>query len=252
MNTKQNLNNYNPRPDPHFQNTKNIGNNLFYSIKLHNHFKIDVDVIAMVGNLPLTISSGVKPKGYRDVSIPRPLKKGDIVLVQTENNILLSKIFIEEDGMTDIHFGMNTAHYDISVSSEPGKSPLGTALPMLRIVNTLSKTIKLSTSGVTQHPGNIEIPPGKSMLYRGMYENGIPIGTIFTDVEEILQDFVVRRPVTDLFLGIVAPSHIYPYTGAKIGGDFDYTTSTIDFPLTFNLQYHEGSKIDRTYIPKNW
>lgn len=243
------ISNIRDNSQPHTPSSKII-------VLLHNHFKVEVDVELIYENHvnPLLIARSIKSNEPKNVVINRPLQKGSIVLIKS-GGILLSKIWVKEDGMKEIHFGMNTAHYDISVSSEPAKSPLGTALPRLRIVNTLSKTINLNTFG--DYPrsashGSISIPPGSSVLYFGQYQNGLHIGVRFTDVDGVLDDFVVTRHVTDLFLGVAAPQKIFPYTGAKIGGEFDYTTSTIDFPLTFNIQYHKGSEIDRTYIPKNW
>jgi hypothetical protein len=149
-----------------------------------------------------------------------------------------------------LHCGMVSGHSDIAILADITKSPLGTALPRLRIVNVTPRTINLTTSG-----GNlITIPSGKSLLYWGEYENGIHMGVSFKDVDGILPDYTLTKPITDLFLGIVSDIEIPLYRAAKIGGDFFDDEGIFYHPLREldGFQLHRGAFIDKSYIPRNW
>jgi hypothetical protein len=149
-----------------------------------------------------------------------------------------------------LHCGMNSGHTDIAISGDITKSPLGTALPRLRIVNVTPRTIKLTTTG-----GNkLTIPPAKSLLYFGEYENGIPMGVTFKDIDGILPDYNLKIPLTDLFLGIISDIEIPLYRNSKIGGSFFDDPGVMYHPFEElrGYQLHRGAFIDKSYIPKNW
>lgn len=149
-----------------------------------------------------------------------------------------------------LHCGMVSGQSDIALSSDITKSPLGTALPRLRIVNVTPRTINLTTTG-----GNkLTIPPAKSLLYFGEYENGIPMGVTFKDIDGILPDYTLKIPQTDLFLGIISDIDIPLYRGSKIGGAFFDDPGEMYHPFEElnSYQLHRGAFIDKSYIPKNW
>jgi hypothetical protein len=149
-----------------------------------------------------------------------------------------------------LHCGMVSGQSDISILADITKSPLGTALPRLRIVNLGSRTLNLTTTG-----GNLlTIPPAKSLLYWGEYENGIHMGVTFKDVDGILPDFTLTKPITDLYLGIISDIEIPLYRAAKIGGDYFDDEGVFYHPLREldGYQLHRGMFIDKSYIPRNW
>lgn len=149
-----------------------------------------------------------------------------------------------------LHCGMVSAHTDISISGDITKSPLGTALPRLRIVNVTPRTINLTTTG-----GNkLTIPAGKSLLYFGEYENGVPLGVTFKDIDGVLPDYNVKIPCTDLFLGIISDIEIPLYRNSRIGGEFFDIPGIMYHPFEElpGYQLHRGAFIDKSYIPKNW
>lgn len=149
-----------------------------------------------------------------------------------------------------LHCGMNTGHTAIEMTSDITKSPLGTALPRLRIVNVTPRTVNLTTTG-----GNVlTIPASKSLLYFGEYENGIPMGVTFRDVDGILPDYNLKIPVTDLFLGVISDIEIPLYRGSKIGQAFFDDPGVMYHPFQElrGYQLHRGAFIDKSFIPKNW
>jgi hypothetical protein len=149
-----------------------------------------------------------------------------------------------------LHCGMNSGHSAIEMSSDITKSPLGTALPRLRIVNVTPRTVNLTTTG-----GNIlTIPASKSLLYFGEYENGIPMGVTFRDIDGILPDYNLKIPITDLFLGVISDIEIPLYRNSKIGQAFFDDPGVMYHPFEElrGYQLHRGAFIDKSYIPKNW
>jgi hypothetical protein len=149
-----------------------------------------------------------------------------------------------------LYCGMNSGHSAIEMSSDITKSPLGTALPRLRIVNVTPRTVNLTTTG-----GNIlTIPAAKSLLYFGEYENGIPMGVTFRDIDGILPDYNLKIPITDLFLGVISDIEIPLYRNSKIGSAFFDDPGVMYHPFEElrGYQLHRGAFIDKAYIPKNW
>jgi len=149
-----------------------------------------------------------------------------------------------------LHCGMNSGHTAIEMTSDITKSPLGTALPRLRLVNVTPRTINLTTTG-----GNIlTIPATTSLLYFGEYENGIPMGVTFRDIDGILPDFNLKIPITDLYLGVISDIEMPLYRGSKIGQAFFEDPGVMYHPFEElrGYQLHRGAFIDKSYIPKNW
>jgi hypothetical protein len=222
---------------------------------IYNHYKISVTIVAVSEDKKSheIISADVPPGGRSGISMEIAklwLTKGSSIKVYTDkkldNFIGTTSIRTPENKLIrELHVGLNSSQYDIAIAAEPTKSPLGTALPRVRIVNMTPKTLRLNE--------NIIIPPFRSYLYFGQYENGIPLGTKLRDMDGQLQDFVIQHPITDIYMGIVSDIAVPLYTGAKIGGEFDDEVNTIDFPLELtDMQKHRGMYIDRSYIPKNW
>lgn len=148
-----------------------------------------------------------------------------------------------------IHCGMNTGSTDVSLLSDPVKSPLGTAIPSLRIVNTTPKTLTLTTTGNNL----IVIPSGKSFLYLGLWENGIPLGCKIIDKDGILPTYIIDVPITDLFLGVVSDIPLPLFNDIKNSLLFDDEPGVPDNALEIhNIQFHKGSLIDTSYVPSNW
>lgn len=149
-----------------------------------------------------------------------------------------------------LHCGMVSGQSDIAILGDITKSPLGTALPRLRIVNLTSRTVNLTTTGSNL----LTIPSAKSLLYWGEYENGIHMGVTFKDVDGVLPDFTLTKPITDLYLGIISDIEIPLYRAAKIGGDFFDDEGVFYHPLREldGYQLHRGMFIDKSYIPRNW
>ncbi len=148
-----------------------------------------------------------------------------------------------------LHCGMNVGSDDIALSSDPVKSPLGTALSRLRIVNTSPQTLRLTTTG----NDFLIIPPGKSYLYYGLWANGIPLGTEFKDVEGIIPSYRVLIPITDLFMGVISDIAMPLYNDIKVGLAYNDAPGIVNNALEIHdIQSHKGMLIDPTYIPKNW
>ena len=191
-------------------------------------------------------------KGVKIDSVMKYLRDGATISVKSSKGEIIGKcrLTIEPDKtIRALHCGMNTAHQDISIVSEGTHSPLGTALPRLRIVNTSPRTLRLTTTGGNE----LIIPAEKSLLYMGQYENGIPMGTIFRDIDGILQDYHLELPVTDLFMGMTSDISIPLYRGSYIGGEYQDEPGINYYPLEINpTQLHNGVSIDKTYIPRNW
>lgn len=157
----------------------------------------------------------------------------------------------ENSTIRAIHCGMNTGCTDLSLLSDPVKSPLGTAIPRLRIVNTTPKTLTLTTTGNNL----IVIPSGKSLLYMGLWENGIPLGCKLMDKDGILPTYIIDIPITDLFLGVISdiPLPLYNNITRKSSVSFDDEPGIPSNALEIHdKQFHKGSLIDTSYVPSNW
>ncbi len=155
----------------------------------------------------------------------------------------------EDKTITALHCGMSVGSTDIALSSDPVKSPLGTALSRLRIVNTTPSTIYLTTTGNNE----LIIPAGKSYLYYGQYENGIPLGTKIQDINGVLPTYEILVPMTDLFMGVISDIPLPLYNDIKVGLAFNDDPGIVDHALEIhNIQWHRGTLIDTSFIPKNW
>ena len=232
---------------------------------IRNHYKVPVDIHV---STPITPSENTHGENVKSFVVKRvepgkgsyynsPVINGSVIKIYLSNPsqgkgpvspVLLEETVInipEGKAIRAIHTGLMSSHYDISISSDPIKSPLGnlgSAIPRLRIVNTSSRTLRLN--------GNIVIPSRKSFMYMGEFGNGIPIGTILKDQDGYLHDFKIDRPISDLFMGITSDINVPLYTGAKLGNQFDDTTGTTEFILfSKDSQTHRGSNINKAYLP---
>ena len=204
----------------------------------------------------ITLIENVKPSKFGVITDNRWKTITDnkkIAIYESKTNELIGEsIMTIPQGKTikALHCGMNSGHTDIAITGDITKSPLGTALPRLRIVNVTPRTINLTTTG-----GNkLTIPAAKSLLYFGEYENGIPMGVTFKDIDGILPDYNLKIPLTDLFLGIISDIEIPLYRNSKIGGAFFDDPGVMYHPFEElrGYQLHRGAFIDKSYIPKNW
>lgn len=223
---------------------------------IYNYYKVPIDVFINYkgkdgGELIRDIASqqkkSIDKRKLENMSTIQVYQKTIENFSFNDQNLLGTAIInlSDDKAIKAIHCGMNSSQYDIAVSAEPTKSPLGSALPRVRIVNETNRLLRLNY--------NIQIPPKRAYLYFGEYQNGIPLGMILKDQDGILQDFVIDRPVTDIFMGLISDISLPLYDGAKIGNEFDDTTETVEFPFALPFyQYHKGVEIDKTYIPKNW
>ncbi len=215
---------------------------------IYNYYKIPISVFINTNGIKKI--ADIDAKKEKSIHIDLPIKKDTIFLVFTSDRgaakLLGRSTVVKSDNDIDaLHCGMNSGHLDISMSSETSKSPLGTALGRLRIVNVTEKTLKLNQE--------IIIPPHRSYMYYGQYNNGIPLGTILKDQDGELEDYIINIPITDLFIGLVSDKKVTQFGGSKIGGEFDDTVYNYEFPLeTTDIEAHKGMLIDTTYIPKNW
>lgn len=236
------------------QNVTKAAKTIKTNFYAYNHFKVPVDILITMPKYDHSFwIFNIKPDSKAPYDTP--ISNGSFIKVYKANGSsardekeLLGESIIDipnKKAIRAIHVGLNSSHYDIAISSEPVKSPLGTALTRLRIVNTSPRTLRLNE--------NIVILPHQSFMYLGEYENGIPIGMSFKDQDGILKDFVVDRPISDLFMGLLSDIDLPLYSGAKFGNEFDDSVWTTEFLLSnTNSQYHRGSEINKAYIPKNW
>lgn len=243
--------------------------------RIHNHYRVPIDVIVIPqdreSNPNDLYNSGIKV----GESIPTTLAgqmgnvidsgydyfaRGSIVLAYaSKNRELLGKAVMnipEGKAPRALHLGMNSGQDDLSMKGDPIRSPLGSAIPRLRIVNASPRVLRLSTVAML-NDGKLEpdlvIKPFDSILYLGQYWKGIPLGVVFKDVDGYLDDYKLQYPITDLFMGIMSDIHEPQYNGAKFGGSFDDTVSTVSYPLEEGgIGKHKGSKINTKYIPSTW
>ncbi len=227
-----------------------IGNNIDVSILEHKPKEVtkNLEYITLVENVPSGKFKAIPGGKWKNITDNKKL----IVLDSaTKLDIGKSVMTIPKDTtIKALHCGMNSGHTAIEMTSDITKSPLGTALPRLRIVNVTPRTINLTTTG-----GNIlTIPAAKSLLYFGEYENGIPMGVTFRDIDGILPDYNLKIPITDLFLGVISDIEIPLYRGSKIGQAFFDDPGVMYHPFEElrGYQLHRGAFIDKAYIPKNW
>lgn len=252
-------------------NAPRVNNTEPYSSGLHkdkfyvyNYYKVPItvrvdvspkDVDVPASNAQITLVHNVPSGKYKAVSQDKwkhLVQNSKIIIVDDHYKEIGKSTLNLPKGKTikALHCGMVSGHSDIAILADITKSPLGTALPRLRIVNVTPRTINLTTTG-----GNLlTIPSGKSLLYWGEYENGIHMGVTFKDVDGILPDYTLIKPITDLFLGIISDIEIPLYRAAKIGGAFFDDEGIFYHPLREldDFQLHRGAFIDRSYIPKNW
>lgn len=247
--------------------SSNLHKEKFY---VYNYYKVPISVLVTElpstgstsdrGGEPGTLIQNVPSGKYKAVTHGRweHLTQSSKITVVKFNGIGDNKTVLGEstlnipEGKTikALHCGMVSGQSDISIAADITKSPLGTALPRLRIVNLGSRTLNLTTTG-----GNLlTIPPAKSLLYWGEYENGIHMGVTFKDVDGVLPDYTLSKPITDLYLGIISDIEIPLYRAAKIGGDYFDDEGVFYHPLREldGFQLHRGAFIDKSYIPRNW
>jgi len=237
-------------------------NEKFY---IYNYYKVPIAVHVDVSpkdsdgstsNAQVTLAQNIPSGSYKAVAqekLRHLTLNVKIKIIKSDDNVSIGESSLNlPEGKTikALHCGMVSGHSDIAILGDITKSPLGTALPRLRIVNLTSRTINLTTTG-----GNIlTIPSEKSLLYMGEYENGIHMGVTFTDIDGILPSYTLTKPITDLYLGIISDIEIPLYRAAKIGGSYFDDKGIFYHPLRELdwYQLHRGSFIDKTYIPKNW
>lgn len=259
--------------------TGNMGN-IVYDVPeskdfyIYNYYKIpiDVGVVEKDKEKPIIFVTKIQPKQKKgismreaelymkpenDIMIYESIDENDDNINLNYNDLLLGKAklhFPKDKIIRAIHAGLNVGKSDFSVLSDPVKSPLGgTTIPRLRIVNTLCRPLRLYT--VAGDGGSdIIVKPGKSILYFGQWNNnGLPLGVTIKDRDGILQDYKIRYPITDLFMGLTSDQAEPFYDESQIGNEFDDTVTVPNYPLQINhIQFHKGSLIDRSYIPLNW
>ena len=235
-----------------------------YNVFVYNHYNVPVNVVIASednGKVGIDVAPGQK-QGMKNSDVRDYLKKGSVVEVYTtknpkrvghdehHNNPLLigkSELVVQEDRtLKAIHVGMNTGHEDLSMAGESTKSTLGTAIPRVRLVNTMPKVLTLTIGSDT-----VKILPNSSHLYYGENHMGIHLGVIVRDQEKHLRDYVIDKPITDLHLGLISDVNVPLFNGSKFGGDFD---DTVDVPNHVMEIYgvggpHNGMFADRSYIP---
>ncbi len=227
--------------------TKNVDH-----LYIYNHTKIQIDVFAETdadrGILAKTIAPGGRKRissenvisfvrrGYNIVSYPSDIIKHGVEPIST------AKLVIPENStVRSLHVGMNAGQYDLSMASEITKSGLGTALAMVRLVNTTPRIIRLNY--------NIVIPPMSSVNYRGENDAGIPLGLTLKDCDGIFEHYVINIPVSDIFFGVTSDKHLSKFGGAQFGFELDDTTEVVIFPLQLGMYGpHRGSLVDRSQI----
>ena len=236
---------------------------------IYNYYKVPITV-KVVPKTPknsiippriITVVENVeagKRKGVKIDDVINYITNGATILVETYSNnnfvgtVILGKTIMTIPPNTSIralHCGMVTAHDDFSDSSLLSKSPLGTALSHVRLINLTPRYLTLTTTGSNK----IIIPPNKSYLYRGQYENGVAMGTLFRDVDKYLPDYELTLPVTDIFMGLISDLDIPLYRGSKLSGAYFDDPGVNYHPLEIDpTQWHRGLLIDPYYIPKNW
>lgn len=245
------------------------------NFRIHNHYRIPVDVIAILPNMKVTPGKEYEQGIKLAESIPTTLYgeqgnvidsgydyfgRGTVVLVYaSKKRELIGKgVMNIPVGKTirALHLGMNTGQIDYSARAEITKSPLGAnAVPMLRIVNTTPRNIRLSTVAALndgQLQPDIIIKPYKSVNYFGQFGKGLLPGVVFKDVDGYLNDYKMNIPITDLFIGLISDLHYKSYMGAKFGNQFDDTIFDIADPLELGGIGKFRSNINPEFIPSSW
>jgi hypothetical protein len=231
-----------------------ISQNNFYIYNYYN-IPINVKILCPFNEFPVSLIDNIQPGKKECIGIDLIAKyvtNGSQILIYNAISPIeiIGEAIINWDNngyIRDIHAGMNTGQYDIAESAEPTKSPLASALPRVRLINSSPRTLKLNY--------NILIPPKKSFLYYGEYQNGIPLGTILKDFSGVLRDYTINIPVTDIFFGLISDMPVALYSRTRVGiSSFTDEGEIVEFPFqtVIGYQYHRGTAIDRTYIPKNW
>lgn len=223
---------------------------------VYNYFKVPIDVIVTnsMGKTSDFLVKNILPKTRGEISydlIVKYMRSGSKIKIYYGGE-LIGEAMLDiplDKTIRGLYAGMNKSQNDISISGDITKSPLGSAIPRVRIVNTTPRTLFLSTG--TQY--YMKIPSGKSVLYFGQWQNGIHLGVTIKDKEGILDDFVISFPVTDIFMGTISDIFTPIYLGAKYGNALDDTVATVEYPLELSgIQHHRGADLDFFYIPKSW
>lgn len=260
-----NLRNYLENKENILDNVKEIESLKLYTFgndfNVYNYYLVPIDVYVTPENSTETIKicENISPKKHKGINMETVTKylraKATITMHNTKDNELIGKAVLtipKNDTIRAIHCGQTLSYEDLSTTGVGVKSPLGTAYPRLRIVNLMPKMLKLTTDD-----GNdtLLIPSGKSLLYYGRYENGIPVGTIFKDRDSILPEFKTQYPISDIFMGITSDISLPLYNGTKLhaGNSFNDEPGINFYPLEVDtLPPHRGLFIDTSYVPKNW
>jgi hypothetical protein len=223
---------------------------------IYNYYKVPIDVSVItktkIVKLATNISSGKRSNNITKNLVDNIVDGTEIIIEASNNKIILGKtVMTVPPGETirNLHCGMVSAHDDFSDSSDIVKSPLGTAMSKVRLVNLTPRVLSLTTTGSNA----LLIPPFKSLLYYGQYENGVQMGVTFRDIDGFLPNYTLEIPVTDIFMGVISDISIPLYRGAKLGGAYFDDPGEIYRPLELiPTQSHRGMYIDPFYIPNSW
>ncbi len=99
-----------------------------------------------------------------------------------------------------LYIGLVTTKYQYMATSYwPIKD-----MPELRIHNLTAVPLSFN--------GHIVVPPREMMTYEGREQSGIAAGFVMNNDEDIFLPFQIRRPVTDIYYGIISNQWLPTYT----------------------------------------
>lgn len=234
-------------------------NTNFDDFSVYNHHIVPITVIVVLSNSDNTITiEDIQSEEYKTIQIPKnTYTRYSLVVVFDKNKrTKISERFMnreEESKLRFLHCGLVYGYNDTTISSEITHSPLGSSVSKLFLHNQSAQDIKLTSS---EGNNNIHILSNNPtvVLYRGMWGNGIPLGTTFKDMNCIYSDYIVTKPITDLVYGTINTTYIPSYQGSIYTGENVQNQSKTFHPLSElqHYQFHKGVLIDNHYIPKNW
>lgn len=140
----------------------------------------------------------------KDILIGRKVikaKKSDIVQVKKDASVIKIKIrgvpsqkITLSPGQNSLVVGKVKALKDDSFLTIPHHPH---SINCIYIKNSLKTNISLQITGET-----VEIPPLSSRVYKGRYENGIPLGSIIKNNDGIFSDSRINENLTHLIYGL--------------------------------------------------
>lgn len=222
------------------------GDDLFY---LYNYYREPVDIKIIVKGASQTeeqllfskVVNG-RREGVDRSTASKLLRDGSTIKIYSSKFGLIGQGILQlaiDKTIKALHVGLLSGHEDLTMAGEGTKSTLGTAISRLNLINVTPRTINLSIGS-----DQVMIPSNSSVLYYGPGRAGLHFGVTIRDQDQLLQNYIIDRPITDLYLGLISDAQTPLYNGSKFGRDFDDTINITTSSLCKG-ETHKGALIDR-------